>query len=96
MIRLVGRRVEAGQPRRRFMGGSGCWERDMMVWYGWCYAEADQFWGSNGYMVGGEGGRMVVGLCLIVIWPRWRINKLFDDATFILLTTFGYTLYICI
>lgn len=33
LIRLVGRRVEAGQPRRRFMGGEGCWEReDMVLW----------------------------------------------------------------
>ena len=43
LMRVVGRRVEAGQPRRRFMGGSGCWEReDMVVWYRWCHAGAMQ------------------------------------------------------
>jgi hypothetical protein len=36
------------------------------------------------YMVVDGGGRKGVGLYVIVILPRWRIDKLFDDAAFVL------------
>lgn len=48
--------MEAGQPRRRFMGDEGCWESDMMLWHRLCYADALQQWGSNAYMVLDAGG----------------------------------------
>ena len=35
-------------------------------------------------MVVDEGERKGVGLYVIVILPMWRIDKLFDDAAFVL------------